>query len=83
MTDEESKKLLHMVEAHAGRLREQGFDSVQIFCTKFDGNNGTRTFGFGSGNYHARVGQVSLWLKNENSYEEERGRIQARDDFGG
>ena len=65
MTDEESKTNLKMLEGHVGRLKEQGFDSVQIFCSKFDNENGTRFWNNGGGNYLARVGQVILWIEDE------------------
>lgn len=69
MTDEESTESLKMLEGHVGRLREQGFDSVQIFATKFDMKNGTRYWENGSGNYLARFGQVALWIEKEKQCE--------------
>lgn len=65
MTDEESKVVLKMLDGHVGRLREQGFDSVLILCTKSDEKNGTRFWEQGGGNYLARFGQASLWVENE------------------
>ena len=65
MTDEESKHILKLIEGHIGRLREQGFETVQIFCSKYDDKNGTRFWENGSGNYCGRFGHVSLWLEKE------------------
>ena len=65
MTDEESTALLKMMEGHVGRLKEQGFDTVEIFCTKHDSKDGTIFWENGSGNYLARFGQVSLWIEKE------------------
>lgn len=65
MTDEESTAALKILDGHVGRLREQGFDSVTIFATKYDGKNGTRYWENGSGNYLARFGHVALWVENE------------------
>ena len=69
MTDEESKQVLGQIEGHVARLREQGFDTVQIFVTKFDNKNGTRYWENGAGNYLGRYGQVALWLEKEKQLE--------------
>ena len=69
MTDEESTTLLTMIEGHVGRLREQAFDTVEIFCTKHDSKDGTRYWENGGGNYLARIGQVILWIEKEKQLE--------------
>lgn len=69
MTDEDSGSLLKMIEGHVGRLREQGFDSVQIFCSKYDSKDGTRYWQSGGGCYLSRFGQVSLWIESEKEVE--------------
>ena len=65
MTEEESKEIRKLIEGHVGRLKEQGFDAVQIFCSKSDSKNGTRFWDVGSGNFLARFGHASIWVKNE------------------
>lgn len=65
MTDEESKTVLKMLDGHVARLREQGFDSVLILCTKSDDRNGTRFWEQGGGNYLARFGQACLWVEHQ------------------
>ena len=72
MDDDESKNVLKMIDGHVGRLKEQGFDTVQIFCSKSDGANGTRYWENGGGNFLARFGQVFLWLEKEKSGESRR-----------
>lgn len=69
MNDEESKAALKLLEGHVARLREQGFDTVQIFCTKFDDSNGTRYWELGGGNYLGRYGHVALWMEREKQLE--------------
>ena len=65
MTDEESKVILKLLDGHIARLREQGFDSVQILATKYDDKNGTRFWENHGGNYLAVVGHATLWIENE------------------
>ena len=65
MTDDESTKTLAMLNGHVSRLREQGFDTVSIFCSKYDDKNGTRFWEVGGGNYCGRFGHVSLWMEKE------------------
>lgn len=72
MTEEESKEIRKLIEGHVGRLKEQGFDAVQIFCSKSDSKNGTRFWDVGSGNFLARFGHASLWVKNEERTNESR-----------
>lgn len=42
----------------------QHFDTVQIFVTRHEGE-GTVRGNWGNGNWYARFGQVSLWVKDE------------------
>ena len=65
MTDEESKTILKLMDGHVARLREQGFDSVQIFCTKYDDTQGTRFWETHGGNYLAVVGHSFLWIEQQ------------------
>lgn len=43
------------------------FDSVQVFCTRHmpAEHDGTISVNLGSGNWHARFGQVNHWLIKE------------------
>lgn len=46
-----------------GMLGEE-FDSVQVFCTRHDGE-GTLNVTRGTGNWFARWGQVVQWVEDE------------------
>lgn len=62
------------VKRHVAELGEF-FDTVQIFVSKHaTGDGGTFTSGQGSGNWCARYGQITEWVK----YEDERIRECAR-----
>jgi hypothetical protein len=41
------------------------FDTVQIFVTKYEGDEGTVSLQRGKGNYYARTGQIRGWLARE------------------
>jgi hypothetical protein len=58
-------KDMAMLKSHAVQLAEH-FDSVQIICTRGDGDRQDCTIGadYGQGNWYARVGSVQDWLKN-------------------
>lgn len=44
-------------------LMGAGFDTVQIFCTKFKpGEGDTMSYSDGYGNWYARYGQVGEWV---------------------
>ncbi len=43
------------------------FDTVQIFCTRHD-HGGTIDCTDGSGNWHARRGQISQWMIQQDHY---------------
>jgi hypothetical protein len=57
---------LALVKQHISQLMEH-FDSVQIFATRFDGEDdgNTRSVQAGDGNYYARYGHVVSWLKDQ------------------
>ena len=53
---------LKILENHVAQLAEH-FDTVQIFVTRYIGESKeTVNAHYGTGNYFARVGQVSQWL---------------------
>lgn len=68
MIDQEYSELKNLIEGHVGRLREQGFDNVQILCSQFNDNNGTRSWEVGAGNYLARFGHAQLWVDGERKH---------------
>jgi hypothetical protein len=55
-----------LIKSHVSVLAEH-FDSVQVFCTRHDNQNlkGTINVHYGSGDWFARYGHVSAWLKSE------------------
>ena len=69
MNDEEAEKKMNIVRAHATRLRDEGFDTVQIFATTFNNDEGARHFSYGDGNFFGRYGHVSIWLEKEKAAE--------------
>lgn len=52
------------------------FDSVQIFCTRHEGAEGTGRYAIGGGNWFARYGQIVYWLHQQ----QEDARQEARED---
>lgn len=45
------------------------FDSVQIFCTKYENDKiGTTHIHTSVGNFFAGYGQIKLWLKKQNLF---------------
>jgi hypothetical protein len=72
MTGEEAWEF---VKKHASQLGEH-FDSVQIFCTKHDGAEGTASVNCGEGNWFARYGQIREWVEKN----EERSRKVVRNE---
>ena len=72
MTGEEAWEF---VKKHASQLGEH-FDSVQIFCSKYEGSEGTASVNCGEGNWFARYGHVKQWLIKEEEY----ARCQSRKD---
>jgi hypothetical protein len=60
-----------------GRYVEQigeHFDTVQIFVTRYDAEEGTINAHQGAGNWFARVGQVQAWLQKR----DEEARVEVR-----
>lgn len=63
---------VEMVEKHLRELSEF-FDSVQIFCTRYNANKvdgcdeegTTLRMALGKGNWFARYGQVRHWLEQQ------------------
>ena len=66
MDNEQRDKKMDLIKNQA-RLLSQSFDSVQIFCTKFEPerDNDTSHYAYGVGNWFARYGQVREWIVNE------------------
>lgn len=60
------------IDRHIRELGEH-FETVQIFCTRTqDGSEGggTHHISKGSGNWHARYGQVKMWCIRSEAAEE-------------
>ena len=64
---------LALLEKHCAGIGEH-FDTVQIFVTCFDAEQGTCNASYGSGNWFARRGQIQDWLVKKN----EETRIDIR-----
>ena len=69
MTDEETQKQLNIIKAHATRLLDAGFDTVQIFASKYSKEQGTHHWAWGDGDYMSRFGQVTIWMDRERASE--------------
>ena len=69
VTDEEAEKHMNIIRGHATRLKDAGFDTVQIFATTYDQDEGARHFSFGHGNFYGRYGHVRMWLERERAAE--------------
>ena len=65
MTDEQRDKKMALLENQA-KLLMQSFDSVQIFCTKYEGED-TANYVYGGGNFMARYGHVRAWILNQDA----------------
>lgn len=62
---------LATVAGHITALMEH-FDTVQIFCTRYDSDDGgTVNVASGKGNYFARKGHIEQWLEGEEEGDEE------------
>lgn len=68
------------------RLREaceclgEHFDTVQIFATRYETHDiGTVNVNFGTGNWFARLGQISTWLTKEAESSKEDIRRESRE----
>lgn len=81
MNDQEADKKFKLIENQC-RFLMDSFDSVQIFCTKYEGNdNGnTRHFISGFGNYCARYGQVKEWILEQEGQAMEHGAKREHED---
>jgi hypothetical protein len=55
---------LARIKIAAATLKEH-FDTVQIYCTKDEGNSGTARFTWGLGDYFARFGVTKLWVDSQ------------------
>ncbi len=72
--EENEERDTAILKSHVSRLMEH-FDSVQVFCTRFDSENDqTISINRGDGNWFARSGQVREWLikQDEQSRSEQR-----------
>lgn len=72
---------LEIVKRHCQQLGEH-FDSVQIFVTRHMPAelSGTRNINYGSGNWFTRYGQVQMWLKYSEAYEQARSAADHKED---
>ena len=70
MDSELAKDLdLKRVQNHVDELAGK-FDSVQVFVSRFDPTTGcTTSLSVGSGNWHARKGQVLEWVTKHDEIE--------------
>lgn len=76
MTNDEQREAdLEILKRHCQGLGEH-FETVQIFVSRHMPAelDGTRSMNYGSGNWFARYGQVSLWMTQ--SKEREREHIR-------
>lgn len=66
MDNSQRDKKLELIKNQANLL-SQSFDSVQIFCTKFepDNDHATSHYAYGNGNWFTRYGQVREWIVRE------------------
>ena len=69
LNERESDGDMGVVRAACAELMKR-FDTVQIFCTRYKpGENDTVDCTSGIGNWSARYGQVSQWMKRCDAYE--------------
>lgn len=76
MSESSREEELEML-AKAARALGEHFDSVMIFASRYQPNEGegtTLTMNSGVGNWHTRYGQVREWLIKA----DEQGRIDER-----
>jgi hypothetical protein len=66
---EANDRALAVVKQHSAQLMEH-FDSVQIICTKYDGDTTVR-LSWGGGNHYARTGSVIEWLDSQTDTEDQ------------
>lgn len=65
MTDDEIGRHDVALARKAAQELLRHFDTVQIFATRQDAQDGTMSIKVGLGNWFARYGQISLWLESE------------------
>lgn len=69
------------VQLHAQQLGEH-YDHVQIFVTtKVDGGEFSRSYEFGTGVLHARLGHIREWLLIQDEYAKEWARARQREEL--
>ena len=61
---EQEDRDLRAVKQAASLLKEH-FDSVQIFATRYEGEQATTRISFGLGDFYSRYGLADLWLKDQ------------------
>ena len=69
MTEEDSEKNLSFIKAHVARLKDAGFDHVQIFAAHYDQETGTHHWSYGDGDWLGRIGHIMLWIERERAAE--------------
>ena len=75
MDEIQEEKDLKTLKRYACQLMEH-FDTVQIFCTKRDSEDGgTVSMHYGDGNWFARYGQIELWVKDQASKTKEEHEV--------
>lgn len=74
ISSNEREEIVALIDKHVNALSEH-FDAVHIFVTRNEGDKDqTRCANRGSGNWHARYGQIREWL----IYEDQRIRECAK-----
>lgn len=73
MNDEQRDKKLELIKNQC-RVLLESFDTVQIFCSKFEGkpDDNTSHYTYGNGNWFARYGQIKEWTIYEEGKFKER-----------
>jgi len=68
MTEDQRDKKLELIRNQV-RVLMQSFDTVQIFCSKYETEHGNHTYEYqsGDGNFLARYGQVRGWVIHEDA----------------
>lgn len=67
---------IEIIQKAADQLGEH-FDTVQIFCTRHEGSDGTGRYALGIGNWFARYGQIAYWMHQQ----KEDAVQEAREDY--
>lgn len=61
---EKEDRDLRIVKQAASLLKEH-FDSVQIFATRYEGEQATTRVSYGLGDFFARYGVAELWVRDQ------------------